>query len=395
MKYFFTVIIACLTNAPSIAQSNTLPFLLVNEQQLSSYKQQYLNKDKSIIIEIDSIIADADKALKAGPYSVTLQKTKLPPSGDMHDYVSQAPYWWPDTSKPDGKPYIIKDGRINPERNTSKDYGQMGRMCNDVKILALAYYFTGEESYSKKATELLKAWFIDTATRMNPHLNYGQFIPGKTEGRGVGIIETVALSNIPDAMAMMQGSNQMNNEFITGIKGWFASYTDWLLNSKNGKEEKAAGNNHGTYYDMQLIDFALFTGKRSIAEQELKEQTISRIEQQFTIDGAQPQELARTKSWNYSTMNLTGWCKLAILADHVNIDLWHKTTIDGKGIHKVFEWFVPYVTKEKQWNYEQIEPISYNNIMRLYQLAAAEYPGDPFQKLFETSTVQKLQRPWW
>ena len=36
----------------------------------------------------------ADAALTAGPWSVT-DKPQLPPSGDKHDYLSQAPYWWP------------------------------------------------------------------------------------------------------------------------------------------------------------------------------------------------------------------------------------------------------------------------------------------------------------
>src|SRR5262245_39929588 len=37
---------------------------------------------------------DADRALDDGPFSV-VNKEVTPPSGDQHDYMSLAPYWWP------------------------------------------------------------------------------------------------------------------------------------------------------------------------------------------------------------------------------------------------------------------------------------------------------------
>ena len=397
MKHFPVLLILVLSIVKLSAQSNhsDLPFILQDEQKLAAFKQLYKSGNATAKSEVDSLIAEADKALKSGPYSVTFQKTKLAPSGDKHDYVSQAPYWWADSSKPDGKPYIRKDGRINPERNQSKDYGQLGQLHGNIKQLALAWYFTENEKYAKKTAELMKVWFIDTATRMNPNLNYGQYIPGINEGRGIGIIETVGLTNIPDALAMMKQSKQLNNELISGVKLWFQQYADWLMTSPNGKEELSQKNNHGTYYDMQLADFALFIGNRALAEKVIKEYTIPRIDQQFTVEGSQPLELARTKSWGYSTMNLVGWCKLAVIADRVNIDLWHTETKDGKGIRKVLEWLLPYVMKEKTWNYEQIEPFSYNSIVSLYNLAITEYPGSSFQKVLLLYPESKQAKAWW
>src|SRR4030095_15625995 len=121
-------------------------------------------------------------------------------------------------------------------------------------------------AYAKKAVQLMKVWFIDTATRMNPNLNYGQFIPGINNGRGIGIIETVGLTNIPDALAMIKQSKDLDNGVITGLKQWYKKYTDWLINSKNGKDELSQKNNHGTYYDLQLADFAFFTGNKPLAQ---------------------------------------------------------------------------------------------------------------------------------
>ena len=56
----------------------------------------------------------AGAALSAGPFSVT-DKAVVPPSGDKHDDMSQAPYWWPNPATPNGLPYVQRDGERNPE----------------------------------------------------------------------------------------------------------------------------------------------------------------------------------------------------------------------------------------------------------------------------------------
>src|ERR1044072_5271844 len=64
---------------------------------------------------------DARKALVSGPFSIT-SKATTPPSGDKHDYMSQAPYFWPDPQRPNGLPYIRRDGDRNPEINKITDH---------------------------------------------------------------------------------------------------------------------------------------------------------------------------------------------------------------------------------------------------------------------------------
>jgi hypothetical protein len=52
-----------------------------------------------------------------------MDKTKTPPSGDKHGYLSEALYWWPDPSKQDGMPYIRRDGETIPTRSGA-DFGR-------------------------------------------------------------------------------------------------------------------------------------------------------------------------------------------------------------------------------------------------------------------------------
>ena len=212
------------------------------------------------------------------PLVSVMDKQKLPPSGDKHDFVSYGPYWWPDPKKPDGLPYIRRDGEVNPEsRGPATDYHAMGRMADAVKTLALAYFLSHDEAYAAHAARLLRAWFLDPATRMNPNLNFGQAIPGVCEGRGVGIIDTVSLLPIPDATLVLLPSAAWTDADQQGLRDWFAAYLQWLLTSKNGKDEAAAENNHGTWYDAQVAALAIYVGRPEIARQTLQTAQTTRI----------------------------------------------------------------------------------------------------------------------
>jgi len=363
-------------------------FILLDQHELQTVNDNYHKGNATTVKQVNNLLNNADSLLNAVPYSVTFNKAKLAPSNNKHDYVSQAPYWWPDSSKANGKPYIRRDGRRNPEIYLLHDGSQMGAMSSAVKKLALAYYFTGKEQYAQKAATLLKVWFIDTATRMNPNLNYAQYIPGINDGRGIGIIETLSLTTLPDDITLLHNSKYFDASLIDGVKDWYKQYANWMLNSKNGKSERSQINNHGTNYDLQLATFALFTDNGTLAKKVINEFTIPRIDQQFTTDGMQPLELVRTHAWDYSNMNLYAWARLAVIADELNIDLWHTQTLDGKGIKGAILFLMPYALKQKAWTYPEIGKVEYGNFRRTIHLAQGKYPDIDFKDFYNKYPVE-------
>ena len=328
---------------------------------------------------IKRLTSDAAKAMKVEIAPVT-SKTAVPPSGDKHDYMSQAPYFWRNPDTKDGFPYIRRDGVRNPEILQYPDRTALGSLVSTVETLAFGYYFTGNEEYAARSTALLRMWFLDSKTKMNPHLEYGQAIPGLNTGRGIGIIETHGLVRLVDAVALLAGSKAWTKEDQNGLESWFAKYLQWLIESKNGRDEAGAKNNHGTIYDVQVASFAFFTGKPDIAKRILESAKKERIAKQVEPDGKQPLELARTQSWNYSTMNLGGFVELAALADNVGIDLWSYQTPDGRGMRRAFDYLIPFADGKKKWEYQQLDPLVGERLYNLMRRARLRYKDERFAR---------------
>jgi hypothetical protein len=287
--------------------------------------------------------------------------------------MSLAPYWWPDKNKPNGLPYIRRDGETNPEIQKVPDHKNFDKLISTAHTLALAYYLLGDESYAAHAAQLLRAWFFDPQTRMNPNLEFAQGIPGINQGRGTGLIETRALYRLVDAIGLLGGSKSWTIADQKGMEDWFGKFLEWLLNSKNGKEEAAAKNNHGTYYDVQVVSLALFLGKADVAEDFLQTAREKRIALQVEPDGKQPLELERTKALGYSTMNLAGLFELALLGESAGVDLWNFQTADGRSLRKALDYLAPFVSGEKKWPYPQIIEYKVDEISPLLVMAGAEF----------------------
>jgi hypothetical protein len=353
---------------------------LLDARRLAEARRSVRAGDRSFDAALGKLERDARKALGAGPFSVTT-KAATPPSGDKHDYMSQAPYFWPNPKTPSGLPYIRRDGERNPEINKISDHRSLDQMEDAVETLALAYYFRGDEAYAARAAQLLRAWFLDPATRMNPSLQYAQYIPGVNTGRGIGLIETRGLTRVVDAIGLLEGSKSLTEADRRGVADWFEKFLRWMQESKNGRDEAAAQNNHGTYYDVQAASYALFLGKVDLAKAILEAAKQKRIARQVEPDGRQPLELARTRAWSYSVGNLDGLMLLAELGERVGVDLWNYQTSDGRSIRRALEYLYPFAVGEKKWEYQQLGGFEPRALFPLLRRASAAYRDEKYRAL--------------
>ncbi|WP_330303135.1 MULTISPECIES: alginate lyase family protein [unclassified Streptomyces] len=309
---------------------------------------------------LKDLTARADNWLDQGPWTV-VDKPKPAPGGDVHDYLSQAPYWWPSQPKtadnPWGCPYVQRDGQRNPEVDTGTDRQDVEKVFDSTYDLSLAWYYTGKKQYAEKAATVLHTWFLAPDTRMNPNLNHGQFIPCKYDGRAIGIIDfSQSYTSVLDAIAILDtGAPGWSKGDRTAMRAWNTDFRDWLANSAFGKEEGAAKNNHGTFYDMQLAALAYATGDRDLARRTVLDARALRIDPQIAADGSQPQELARTRSWHYSTFDLVAYTRLAAIGRHVGVNLWSYEGLDGQSLFKAVDYLLPAATGAEPWAHPELE----------------------------------------
>ena len=302
----------------------------------------------------------ADAWLDQGPWTV-VDKPRPAPGGDVHDYLSQAPYWWPTTpptaDNPWGCPYEQRDGQRNPEVDSGTDRQDVEKTFDASYDLSLAWYYTGERRYAEKAARVLRTWFLDPATRMNPNLDHAQFIPCRYDGRAIGIIDfSQSYTAVLDAVALLEtGAPGWTADDRTAMRQWNADFLSWLRDSDFGRQEAAAANNHGTFYDLLLAGLASATGDRELARRTVRDVGPRRIAPQIASDGGQPQELARTRSWHYSTFDLVAYTRLAAIGRHVGVDLWAYRGPDGQSLFKAVDHLLPAATGAAPWPHPELE----------------------------------------
>lgn len=298
----------------------------------------------------NNVLKEAEKALKEKAVTVTAQ-TSPRSAGGRHDFYSEGDYWWPNPVNADS-PYIQKDGMTNPDNFVAHRLAMI-RLSRIVGVLASAWRITGHDKYVKKAMEHCKAWFVDTATKMNPGLLYAQAIKGRATGRGIGIIDAIQLLEVTQGLYIMQQSPAMDRDVLAQVKQWFAQYLEWVTSHQYGIDEMNAANNHGTCWVMQVAGFAKFTGNQKWMDFCSDRYKKVLLPNQMAADGSFPRELARTKPYGYSLFNLDAMTTICqILSSRAN-DLWNYQTADGRSIKKAIAFLYPYINNKSKWPFKQ------------------------------------------
>jgi hypothetical protein len=370
------LIIALVASASSPDQAPLPRVYGVPIQNLIVAKRLIAQNSPSVKTPYAMLIKNADLALLAKPGSV-MDKTKVAASGNKHDFFSYGPYWWPDPKKPDGLPYVKRDGYICPKSKIGTDSAPFVSMCNNAEALAYAYYFTGRDAYAKKAVEVIRVWFLNPATAMNPNANYGQAVPGVINGRGEGVIEMRHLTRVTDAIALIEPSGAWTKDDRSAFRHWLEQYYDWLTHTKQSIDETSTENNHMSWRDVQIVQFSLVLGKAGYAHTLLQQEMPRLLEMQVKNKGEQQRELVRTNSLGYSLFNLEALFRLATLGDYVGVDCWKYTATDHSGLYAALDFLAPYTDRNIPWPQDEVRPAER---WRLLPLLIEAYDHDKDEK---------------
>ncbi len=297
-------------------------------------------------------LRDADKLL-ALPDPTVVDKGMIPPSGDKHDYISMGRYWWPNPDTPDGLPYVRRDGESNPELKQF-DRDRLSDFSSRLRRLTGAYLLAGRPEHARKAASMLRTWFLDARTRMNPNATYAQMVPGRNDGLGrpEGVLDTYSLIDAVDAACVLERAGYLSKKEMKALRVWFSTYVDWLRTSESGLGEYAAANNHGVAYDVQTTVFACFAGRDEVARELAESFADRRLRPQIEADGRQPRELARTTAFGYSVYNLTHMLDMCVVARTLGIDLYDAA--DG-AIDRAIGYLTPFLGNREDFPYQQIK----------------------------------------
>jgi len=103
------------------------------------------------------------------------------------------------------------------------------QVSKSIPALSLAWYYTGKESYATHAAEIIRTWFVNEKTRMNPNLQFAQAIKCKNSGRYIGIIDFAQhMTSLLDAAEILESGPApgWTKEDMEGFKAWA---NEWVL----------------------------------------------------------------------------------------------------------------------------------------------------------------------
>ena len=326
-------------------------FVFVDRDFVQSVKQK-IAREEGVWRQVRRELEDkAAEAMRKGPWSVTYFGP-VAPSGDPHDYYSEAPYWWPDPENPGG-PYIRKDGVTRPDRFMGHRQS-FDDLSNTVLMLCYAGHYLGEKRLLDRAAQLLRVWFIDPDTRMNPHIEYGEAIPGICTGRAAGVIVLRQLDRIIHALGFLEEWPDWRKE-LEGMREWLKAMLDWLTTSRIGIAESRSGNNHAVWWTTHVAACAAFLGDEEKLRSAFDHFRHVILPSQVEPDGSLPKELERTRSFHYTMFHLDAAALLFEIAHYRGLDLWNARTPDGRSYQAAIRFVLPYLDHPYLWKWQQID----------------------------------------
>ena len=311
-----------------------------------------------------------EAVLKEPHWNVVEDKPLVPTSKDPHDYMSMGTYWWPDPSKPDGLPFIHRDGYPNPA-SAKLDNFKVNKMLLKLSRLAGLAYFDGSKAAGECAAEQLRVFFLNPATRMNPHLRYSQGIPGICDGRPSGLIDGYYFAEVADYIGMLDQAGFLSENDMHGLRKWYGDFGLWLRTDPISETDRNSCHNHGLAYQIMVIVCAEMAGDRETAM--LHARRVPRlIRRAIRDDGAMIMEMIRPTSWDYHIFAMRMVMQHCALLQSLGIDLLAPESDSGKRIRATLDLLCRTAQDTKTWPFKQVQKFRVDYLggilMRMYTM---------------------------
>jgi hypothetical protein len=368
----------------SCARATGVPMTLLSDAEAEPIHSAIVRKEAWTIEPVRRLRAEAERRLKDGPFTVTADR----PQGltlDVHEYYSEAPYWWPQSDDPKA-PYVRKDGQVNPNRFMANK-NALTAMADTVYVLGTAAYLLDEPRYAQRAARVVRTWFLDPKTRMNPDLENAQAIRNLNSGRGAGILDGRVFIRVVQGLEFLAQTGSWDVKEQAALKKWFQDYLHWLLTSSPAEAEQHSGNNHASWWTAQTAAISTYVDDEAALKTVFAWYRDQIFPRQIRPDGSAPREELRTKSLSYSAFNLEAFTVTCRIAQIRGVDLWSVKGKGGATIATVIEYLQPFLADPKKWSKEQIADFSPDSV---YALAFA---GMGMKKPDYIALYRKLERP--
>lgn len=340
---------------------------------------------------IRQLVIRADGFLDGPLYSI-LDREPSDWSGDARDYYSVGNYSWPNPETADGLPYIRVDGRRNPDAWRDRyDKRRFRQTVAAVNTLVQAHVRTGEERYADAAVARLERWFLDPATAMRPNFAHAAALPGQHDGAAIGQIEATLLTDLLDHVDLLVRAGRFT-EGLPLLQQWFAELATWMRSSELGRQEERMTNNHGVWWDAQVLRYLQFVGDRT-ALTEILDRFGIRL-RHIAPGGALPRELARPDSLLYTIYCLRAFAVCCRVAAAEGRDLWNAPAEPGFGsLRDAFHFWAGNAVDESRWIWPRQPSDLDRTALWLAEEAAAVYQTPGLTAFAETLRRQDLPDP--
>jgi Alginate lyase len=236
--------------------------------------------------------------------------------------------------------------------------------ATQLATLTAAFVVTSEPRYSQKAAEHLRAWLLTPATRMTPNLQFGQRIPNapvgrfetRVQGRFEGILETVPLAEVAQAIPFLASSEALSEAELTGLHAWFAAYLQWLTDAPLAGLARDQKDHHGSSWLLQCAAYAHLNAAGLTSD----DATLSLLRHRFHsvtlraqvhATGNFPHEVTTPTPYRNSLFNLDLLAAACDLLSTRFESAWDYELQDGPGMRAAIAYHFPFIANRARWPY--------------------------------------------